>query len=118
MDKKFIEEQKKKLLEEKAEMEKLLSSFARKETPSSWETKFPNFGEDTSEQDESADEVEEFSNLLNAEKRLEIKLSDINRALKKIEEGTYGLCEKNGEEIDKDRLRAIPETRYCSKHAN
>ena len=35
-------------------------------------------------------------------------LKQINRALDKIEEGTYGVCDVSGEEIPKARLEAIP----------
>lgn len=40
-----------------------------------------------------------------AERRLE----DVERALEKISEGTYGVCEDTGEEIPKGRLEAMPE---------
>lgn len=39
----------------------------------------------------------------------EIKtMKQIDRALDKIEEGTYGICDLTGEEIAKKRLEAIP----------
>lgn len=38
---------------------------------------------------------------------------NILRALRKIEKGSYGICEECGEEISVDRLRAIPDTGYC-----
>jgi DnaK suppressor protein len=37
------------------------------------------------------------------------RLSDIERALQKIEEGTYGLSDFSGEPIPKARLEAIPQ---------
>ena len=40
-------------------------------------------------------------------------LGDIDAALKRIEDGTYGICEICGKSIGEDRLRAIPWTRYC-----
>ena len=43
------------------------------------------------------------------EQQLESRLDEIERALKKIEEGTYGVCEDTGEEIPKGRLEAVPE---------
>ena len=43
------------------------------------------------------------------EQQLESRLGEIERALKKIEEGTYGVCEDTGEEIPKGRLEAVPE---------
>lgn len=35
-------------------------------------------------------------------------LPEIERALIKIKQGTYGMCELTGEEIDLKRLRAVP----------
>lgn len=37
------------------------------------------------------------------------RLEDVKRALQKIDEGTYGICEDTGEEIPEGRLKAIPE---------
>lgn len=39
----------------------------------------------------------------------ETRLENIERALKKIEEGSYGICDDTGEEILKGRLEAMPE---------
>ena len=40
-------------------------------------------------------------------------LADIDAALQRIEDGTYGTCEVCGEPISPDRLAAIPWTRLC-----
>jgi RNA polymerase-binding transcription factor len=40
-------------------------------------------------------------------------LKEIERSLKQMVEGTYGVCEGCGEEISPNRLKAIPWTRYC-----
>jgi RNA polymerase-binding protein DksA len=40
-------------------------------------------------------------------------LDDIDLALKKIEDGTYGTCEVCGKPIGADRLAAIPWARFC-----
>ncbi len=40
-------------------------------------------------------------------------LKKIDKALKKIEEGTYGICEMCGGEIDEKRLKARPEATLC-----
>lgn len=42
-------------------------------------------------------------------------LYQVDEALKKIEEGTYGVCEACGEKISKERLKAIPYTKLCRK---
>jgi DnaK suppressor protein len=118
MEQKLLQQLKQKLEEEKAELEKILSSFSeKKEKPvNNWETNFPQFGSHTSEQDENADEVEEYTNLLPLEYRLELQLLDVKRALEKINKGkNYGICEKCGKEIKKERLKVVPETKFCSK---
>ena len=38
-----------------------------------------------------------------------LRLDDIERALEKIEEGTYGLSDESGEPIPRERLEARPE---------
>ena len=43
-------------------------------------------------------------------------LKEVRLALARIEAGTFGLCGKGGEHIEKKRLEAIPWTRYCSAH--
>lgn len=40
-------------------------------------------------------------------------LKEIDRSLKLMVTGTYGVCEDCGEEISPNRLKAIPWTRYC-----
>jgi len=41
------------------------------------------------------------------------ELSDINEALKRILDGTYGKCVDCGNEIPEARLEAMPSTRRC-----
>jgi len=119
MQQKEIEKFKQKLEENKKELEKMLKEIAKKEdiTPGEWKTKFPDFGEHTPSLDESVDEVEEYSQNLVIENRLDFKLLDIKRALEKIKRGRYGICEKCGSEISIERLNIIPETKYCTKCA-
>jgi len=40
------------------------------------------------------------------------KIEEIDAALKRIENKTYGVCEDTGEKIQKERLEAIPYTRF------
>jgi len=40
------------------------------------------------------------------------RLERVNRALKKIEEGTYGLSDESGKPIPRERLEAVPEALY------
>jgi RNA polymerase-binding transcription factor DksA len=45
-------------------------------------------------------------------------LADIDDALKRIEDGTYGKCVVGGEDIPEERLEALPWTKYCIQHAD
>ncbi|NJN14433.1 MAG: TraR/DksA family transcriptional regulator [Planctomycetes bacterium] len=47
--------------------------------------------------------------LVESERR---ELYEINGALLRLREGTYGICEGTGEAIGRPRLEAIPYTRY------
>ncbi len=40
------------------------------------------------------------------------RLERVNRALKKIEEGTYGASDQSGQLIPRERLEAVPESIY------
>lgn len=42
-------------------------------------------------------------------RQVERRVETIDRALEKIEEGSYGICDETGEEIPKGRLEAVPE---------
>jgi DnaK suppressor protein len=48
--------------------------------------------------------------LMDSERKV---IADIDYALSRIEEGTYGVCEIGGEPIPKQRLEAIPWARFC-----
>jgi DnaK suppressor protein len=45
--------------------------------------------------------------------RIETEIGDTERALRRIEEGTYGICEACGRRIPKARLDVKPEARFC-----
>jgi DnaK suppressor protein len=40
-------------------------------------------------------------------------LAEVERALAKMDDGTYGRCERCGKEISEARLEAMPATPYC-----
>jgi len=44
-------------------------------------------------------------------------LTECERALGKLDAGTYGTCEECGDAISEPRLEAMPATRWCVKHA-
>jgi RNA polymerase-binding transcription factor DksA len=49
--------------------------------------------------------------------QLEAEIGDLDAALRKIDDGTYGFCEVCGKAIEPDRLEAMPGTRTCIEHA-
>jgi DnaK suppressor protein len=50
---------------------------------------------------------------VSAARTLSAKLVDVERALEKLDEGTYGICDDLGEPIDAERLGAIPWAVLC-----
>lgn len=48
--------------------------------------------------------------LMDSERKV---IAEIDYALNRIEEGSYGICEVDGEPIPKQRLEAIPWARFC-----
>lgn len=40
-------------------------------------------------------------------------LYEIDEALRRVEAGTYGVCESTGEPIERERLKVLPFARYC-----
>ena len=57
--------------------------------------------------------TEERSRLISVVKALRSTLQDVERALAKIEPGTYGTCELCGKPIDLERLDALPWALVC-----
>ena len=63
--------------------------------------------------EEEATEAFELEKRLALEKRLKDQLTEVEHALQKFEEGTYGLCDDCGQPIDPDRLEALPQANLC-----
>lgn len=55
-------------------------------------------------------EIDNIIGLMDSEIKI---LIEVDLALNRIENNTYGICEMNGEPIPKARLEAIPWARYC-----
>ena len=49
--------------------------------------------------------------------QLRSELDEVERALAKLDDGSYGKCEVCGEPIAAPRLEAMPATKYCIQHA-
>jgi len=48
--------------------------------------------------------------------QVESELGDVEHALRRLDEGTYGTCEVCGKVIPDERLEAMPATRLCLEH--
>jgi RNA polymerase-binding transcription factor DksA len=48
--------------------------------------------------------------------QVEAELHDVQRALQRLDEGTYGICEACNQPIGDERLEALPATRFCIQH--
>ena len=55
---------------------------------------------------------------VDAAKNLDAKLGDVERALEKLDEGTYGSCDVCGTAIGAERLEAIHWAVRCIDHAS
>ena len=112
----FLKNIKENLLERKAKLKAQLNTFAEKDPKQedNYNSDFPEFGD---KEDENAAEVAVFESNLSLEDTLEQSLEMINRALQKIENGAYGLCEKCNEPIPTERLSANPAARFDIKHS-
>ncbi len=63
--------------------------------------------------EEEANEVLELEKRLALEKRIREQLVDIEHALAKFDEKTYGLCDSCGKSIAQARLDALPQASLC-----
>ncbi len=63
--------------------------------------------------EEEATESFELEKRLAVEKQIRDHLAEVEHALGKVEEGTYGLCDSCGQPIDPARLEARPQANLC-----
>ena len=113
LDEKNIAEFKEELIKEKNKLEGDLSKIAKPtDEKGGYETQYENIGSDS---DENATEVSGYNDKLALENDLEKQLKDTNDALKRIEDGTYGVCDNCSQEIPIERLKAYPAARNCIK---
>lgn len=62
---------------------------------------------------DTGSEVEEREKDLAVSARIDAEFAELDAALKRIEEGRYGICEACGQPIPDERLEAKPAARYC-----
>lgn len=103
LTKKFIADRKRALLKEKARLEQDISK--RK--------KFEDYGDS---EDDSAQGIAAYGKNLSANVDFQRMVDEINAALTKIENGSYGQCDKGPERIEEERLMAFAAATVCIKH--
>ncbi len=96
-----IEHFKQRLEDEKS---RLLKDVRDMETP-------PDFENEPGMEDET-DEAQEMFNKQASANSYRTELSEVEAALTRIEKGTYGICEKTGQEIPKEVLEVNPTSRF------
>ena len=105
LDQEFIEQQKQRLQDLKAELERVRDGLEE-------DQKFRAEEEGDFTQHDSGDMSQSlFTREVDAtvEQQVERRLQHVERALQKIEEGTYGLSDDSGEPIPRGRLEVAPE---------
>ena len=73
----------------------------------------PREGSPFGKKEEGATETFELEKRLALEKRVRDLISEVEHALYKFEQGTYGLCDVCGQSIDIARLEALPQVNLC-----
>jgi len=105
LDQEFVDSQKQRLIDLRDELTGVRDGLDEDER------ELEGGGDDFSETDSGDMSQSIFDREMDAtvEENIERRIGQVERALKKIEEGTYGVCDATGEEIPKGRLEAVPE---------
>jgi RNA polymerase-binding transcription factor DksA len=62
---------------------------------------------------EGSPEIYQWEMNLALRKRVLAKIASLEDAMKSLEEGLYGICERCGKPIEQERLEILPETTLC-----
>ncbi|OGH85993.1 MAG: hypothetical protein A2493_03250 [Candidatus Magasanikbacteria bacterium RIFOXYC12_FULL_33_11] len=112
LDPQFIKEMEALLQEQKTKLVADLEKFAKKDphVNNEYETSYSEYGDDV---DENTQEVTEYLANKPVELQLEKELKDVDKALKSLKDGTYGICKYCKQPIEEKRLRARPTSGAC-----
>lgn len=108
-----LDEFRKRLLEEKAKIERALNNIS---AGSLRNAQKDFLGEDSMYDQHPADIATETflrERDLGLKDALETDRAKVDGALRRIEEGTYGICRRCGREIPEERLRVVPAAELC-----
>lgn len=98
-----------------AQKENLSKELERVEAQYELTKKMPDYGDSI---DDNAQEEEDFEEGLVLQNNLKNLIKEIKAALKRIENGAYGVCEVCGEKIETGRLKALASVSKCVSCSN
>ena len=80
-----------------------------------WKAKYPSSESDSGHEtlETEADESDQYGSQIALTQNLNQQLADVDLALEKIKNGTYGKCENCDKEISLERLEILPAARLC-----
>lgn len=106
------------LLAEKVTLESELETVGKRnpDNPRDWEAKSSPDDATSADENDLADTIEDYEGNTAILKQLETRYNEVLKALDKIKNGTYGVCEVCGKPIEEDRLEANPAARTCKEH--
>ena len=116
LTKKEITDLQARLVEERGELQTQLATLEE----DTFATTQSEMSGDVGLDDESADAgtaTFEREKDLSIEQNVRDLLDKIERALKRIDDGTYGVCDRCGKSIEKARIKALPYVDLCIKDA-
>lgn len=116
LTKKEVDDLRERLLEERGELQEQLTTIE----DSTFSATQSDLSGDVGLDDESADAgtaTFEREKDLSIEQNVRDLLQKIDRALGRIEAGTYGVCDRCGKPIEKARVKALPYVDLCIKDA-
>jgi DnaK suppressor protein len=95
------------LVDEQAHLQTQLTELDHTEEETAFDDNFADSGQVAAEQGENRALASQ----------LRDQLDDVERALTKLDDGSYGACEVCSRAIEPARLEAMPATRFCIEHA-
>ncbi len=115
MDKQLLESFTKQLEERKEALLGQLRSIGHQEISEpgaeiNFNADFPQYGESA---EDNAVEVADYAKNISVERELEKELRDIEKSIKKMADGTYGICSHCNQPIEIERLKVRPESGSC-----
>ncbi len=108
MDQQTVDRLRERLESERGELHRQLDDLGAR--PDAEGIERPDLNEGFADAGQAAAER---ASLLTLVSKLRDTLRDVEAALRKLDEGTYGTCERCGQPIGDERLEALPAARLC-----